>query len=335
MSPRPHFSVVGSGLLAITLLLSLLWVPFPFRSFLWIAIYNFAHVVLFALLAILLVIVSRHLFLHWPSQNGKHYAVASIGILILAVSSEMFQIFSSTRYPSVGDVLRDLIGGAYGLVWFVTVDRQCTGWSRWQQAPRNHLVRLGVFLLLLATLTPVIVWGNAYRHRAMQVPVLCQFTSGWEMLFVSTKGSDLQVVSPPSGWAKSPGDKVGRVVFHPVRYPSVRITQPYPEWRGFGYFAVDIFSELPEEHTIVLRIHDQQHNWQYEDRFNTAITVAPGFNRIRIPLNEIRNAPAGREMDLSAIQSVVFFAVSPSESFVLYFDNIRLGYDKEAFGENS
>ena len=69
MSPRPHFSVVGSGLLAITLLLSLLWVPFPFRSFLWRAIYNFAHVALFALLAILLVIVSRHLFLHWPSQN--------------------------------------------------------------------------------------------------------------------------------------------------------------------------------------------------------------------------------------------------------------------------
>ena len=115
----------------------------------------------------------------------------------------------------------------------------------------------------------------------------------------------------------------------------MRITQPYPEWRGFGYFAVDIFSELPEERTIVLRIHDQQHNWQYEDRFNTAITVASGFNRIRIPLNEIRNAPAGREMDLSAIQSVVFFAVAPSESFVLYFDNIRLGYDKEAFGENS
>ena len=56
--------------------------------------------------------------------------------------------------------------------------------------------------------------------------------------------------------------------------------------------------------------HDQMNNREYKDRFNTSIMVAPGFNRIKIPINKIRRAPVGREMDLATIHTVMFWVGS-------------------------
>ena len=120
----------------VILLLSLLLIPFPWQSFLWSASNDFAHVVLFALLAIVLVLILRNLFIDRPFPHRKSYALAGMGILVLAVSSEMVQVFTSTRNPSVGDLIRDLIGGGCGLAWFATVDRQGRGWSRWPAIAR-------------------------------------------------------------------------------------------------------------------------------------------------------------------------------------------------------
>ena len=46
----------------------------------------------------------------------------------------------------------------------------------------------------------------------------------------------------------------------------------------------------------------------YADRFNIALTITPGEHRIEIPLETIRLAPHGREMDLGRIRGVGVFA---------------------------
>ena len=93
---------------------------------------------------------------------------------------------------------------------------------------------------------------------------------------------------------------------------------------GYSYFKLDIFSELPTTQLVTIRIDDLHHNNEYTDRFNKSVTIAPGLNHIQIPIDDIRLALVGREMDLSAMKAVLLFAVNPPEEFMLYVDSIRL-----------
>jgi hypothetical protein len=181
-----------------------------------------------------------------------------------------------------------------------------------------------VVLVLGIILLPVLGWGYSYWDRALRFPSLCQFSTGWEMRFVKAADSELLVVVPPVGWKKSAEDLVGQVVFHPKKYPGIRVEEPYPDWRGYTTLQLDIFSERPMTQSLAIRIDDAHHNNEHSDRFSKRLTISPGLNHIQIPLDDIRTAPVGREMDLSSIRRVLLFAVNPPEEFTLYLDNIRL-----------
>lgn len=306
-------------------ILSLLFIPVHSHTFLSKAVNNFSHVPLFGLVAILLLKGSRMVFpiLSWPAI--RHYMVAILGVLALALLTEALQSLSATRQAEVSDILLDLVGATCGLALFFTYDRQLSGkYVQWQHFPRNAILRFCVVVLLGVMLQPVVVWAYAYWDRASRFPSLLQFSSEWEMKFVRVSDSELQVVAPPNGWKKSAEDPVGQVVFHPKTYPGIRIDEPYPDWRGYANFQLDIFSEWPTPQSITIRIDDLHHNNEHSDRFNKAITISPGLNPIQISLDAIRQAPVGRELDLTAIKTVLLFAVNPPEAFSLYLDNIRL-----------
>lgn len=306
-------------------LLSFLFIPVPSHTFLWKAVNNFAHVPLFGIVAILLLNVSRMLFTVWSWPPIRYYVVAITGALALALLTEVLQSFGATRHPEVSDVVYDLVGAMCGLGLFFTYDPQVSGkWVPWRQFPRNAVMRLGVVLVIGITLLPVVGWTYAYWDRASRFPSILQFASDWEMKFVKASDSKLQVVTPPVGWKKSAEDLVGLVAFHTRTYPGIRIEEPYPDWRGYAYFQLDIFSKLPNPQSIVIRIDDLHHNNEHSDRFNKAVTISPGLNHIQIPIDDIRLAPVGREMDLRAMKAVLLFAVNPREEFTLYLDNIHL-----------
>jgi len=286
---------------------------------------NFAHVPLFALVAMLLLRGARI----WNNATSwapsRHYGFAMVGVLGLALLTEALQSLSGTRHPEVSDVGRDMLGATCALGWSLTYDQQAFGkWAQWQQFPRSVVIRSCVVLLLGFTLLPVAGWTYAYWDRAMRFPALLQFSSYWEMKFVKASDSDLHIVLPPAGWKKSTEDSVGLVVFHAETYPGIRINEPYPDWRGYTHFQLDIFSELATSQLISIRIDDIHHNNEHTDWFNKAITIMPGLNHIRVPMDEIRQAPVGREMDLRAIKAILLFAVNPPEEFSLYVDTIRL-----------
>lgn len=305
--------------------LSLLWIPVPSQTFLWKAANNFAHVPLFALVAILLLRVSRIWNKAATRTPLRHYRFAMAGVLAFALLTEALQSLSATRHPELSDVGRDLLGAICALGWSVTGDQQMSGkLAQWRKCPRSVMIRSCVMLILGLTLLPVAGWTYAYWDRAMRFPDFLQFSSYWEMKFVQVSDSDLHVVPPPAGWKKSAGDRVGLVVFHTKKYPGIRIAELYPDWRGYSSFQLDIFSELSRPQSMVIRIDDIHHNNEHSDRFNKVITISPGLNHIRIPIDDIRQALVGREMDLSAMKAVLLFAVNPPEAFSLYIDNVRL-----------
>jgi hypothetical protein len=323
-SSHNPYQTVGLGVLLVGTL-SLLLITVPTHTFFWKAVNNSGHVPLFMVVGILLLNISRLLTekLGWPPI--RHYAVAFGGVVVLALVTEALQSLIPMRKPQVSDVIYDGVGAMCGLGWSITTDHSLSGkWAQWRTFPRRMFIPCGVGLVMAMTFLPVVEWAYAYWDRANRFPSLLQFSSPWEMKFVTGSEIDVQIVPPPVGWGKSADDRVGQVVFHTKRYPRIGIAEPYPDWNGYSLFHVDIFSELPIPRPIAFRIEDQYRTYRYEDGFNKTVTIFPGLNQIQIPLDEIRLGPVGREMDLTAIKAVVLFARSPSEEFTLFLDNIHL-----------
>ncbi len=88
--------------------------------------------------------------------------------------------------------------------------------------------------------------------------------------------------------------------------------------------AITIVSDLDAPLPIAIRVHDAAHDQRYEDRFNRALTIAPGVNRITIALDDIRHAPDRREMDMRRIRGVLLFAYQRTQPTRLYLGPIRL-----------
>jgi len=305
--------------------LSLLFFTVPTHTFFWKAVNNSGHVPLFMVVSLLLLHLSRLLAekLGWPPI--RHYAVALGGVVILALMTEALQSLIPMRKPQVSDVIHDVLGAMCGLGLAITTDHSLSGkWAQWRTFPRRMLIPCGVVLVMAMTFLPVVEWTYAYWDRANRFPSLLQFASDWEMKFVNASDSHVQMVPPPLGWGKSADDRVGKVVFHTKKYPRIRLDEPYPDWEGYSYLHLDIFSELPALQPMIIRIDDQYNKYRSEDAFNKILTITPGLNPIQIPLDEIRLGPVGREMDLKAIKSIWLYARSPSEEFTLYLDNIHL-----------
>lgn len=323
-SSRSLVSMIGIALLLLGLL-SLLLLPVPAPTFLWKAVNNFGHVPLFGLVAILLLGLSRmlHASSGWP--NIRHYGIALLGVLVLALLTEALQSLNVSRQASSSDVFHDLLGAICGLGLFLTYDTHLSGgWVQWRAFPRNVFLRLSVVLVLGVTLFPIFEWAYAYWDRGNRFPSILQFSSDWEVRFVKTLGSELQVVVPPLAWKKLTGDMVGQVVFQTKKYPRIRIEEPHPNWEGYSHFQLDIFSELPTRQPIVIQIADQYPQNGYSGEFKKTLTIFPGLNEIQISLDEIRLGLVGREIDLSTIKGIMLFARNPSEEFRLYLDNIHL-----------
>ena len=117
---------------------------------------------------------------------------------------------------------------------------------------------------------------------------------------------------------------MARIAFEPADYSGWGIQGPFPDWSGRRALAFEVYSELSEPVRMTLRIHDRSHNQEYRDRYNMEFVIQPGVTQIRVPLGQVKGAPAGRQMDLAAIDGIGMFIVRPERSFVLYFDGFRL-----------
>ena len=312
-------------LLVLLGILSLLFIPMPSPTLLWNSLNNFAHLPLFALVMILLVKVSRTWNLFPQGKVGRQYRFAWIGAVVLACITEGLQSFSETRHFEYSDIVQNLLGAMCGLGFLLTYDEHLSGkWARWRQFPQSTLMRLGIFIIIVNALVPTLVWAYAYWDRAKRFPKILEFSTNLEMKFVKSVDSKLGVGHPPDGWKKLSEDQVGKVIFYPKTYPRIRLDDPFPDWRGFTYFSLYIFSTLSKPQPIVIQIVDNHYQKKSSDQYNKAFTILPGLNQIRIPLEDIRRAPKAREMDMSAIKRIMFYARKPRESFVLYIDDLRL-----------
>lgn len=293
-------------------LLILIVVPFFFvggpdalSSALLNNVWNFGHIIFFAVF--MLLIQSFLSLVRWKDWLLVTLLAIGVGIVI-----EFFQHFVG-RDSSWDDVLHNLFGVWLGLFW----GQKPTPWV-WA-------LRFTSLAFVLPSLSLVLdrAWGDVAMRQ--QFPLVNSFESRHEMQQVRVSAALASVLQT---------DRVVRhghlsllVTLSTKKYAGISLLGPYGDWSYYQFLVMDFYNPDPERLELVIKISDYQHDAgtnQYGDRFNYPVVLMTGWNQVRIDLNDIRDAPAGRSMQMDRITGFSIFALQLPIPREFYWDNIRL-----------
>ena len=284
----------------------LLFVPMPIAAtYASRTIENAGHTPLFFLVTLGLL-----LYLRDDSRftGARLYAVAGLVGAGAGFMSEVIQR-PLARDASWEDVAADAIGVVLALAVYAMFERR-TALKRW-----HRFVAFVVAISCVAIFaTPIVRMARAYVHRNGQFPVLADFHSRIELYWTLSVGVNREIV-----------DDALEVNFGAEEFPGVAFHEPVPDWRSYKTLAIDVENPDPEPLRLVVRVHDRRHNRMFADRFNRNFTLAAAERRtLRIPLEDIRNAPRGRVMDMAHISDITLFKGTSEGSLRLRIHSLRL-----------
>jgi len=259
------------------------------------AFWNLGHIAYFALFAWLL--------LQWDvlrrQTRWQQWMWVLTASLLLGGAIEVLQL-GTRRSADVEDILRDLGGSLLVLAFYPGL------------LGTGRLLRRGLRgLVLVLLLWESMPFGRAlidagFAHR--QFPVLADFSTPFELDRWSG-GAKLRVVEAEDG----------RPALHmtllPGDYSGASLKDFPGDWSGFAALVIELDLLSDEPLRLTVRVHDRQHEngpraFEFGDRFNRSLLLQPGRNRLRIPLESVLQAPAGRNMDMDRIVDVTLFASS-------------------------
>lgn len=315
----------GRGLLFLAGVVVLLWILMvgrpPRPTLMWKEAYDLGHIPLFGLMAVFLLEASRSLLRGRGISGGNHYLIAFVSVAVISLLTELAQFGLPGREAQARDAVHNMIGAGCFLALRAVWDSR-----RWEGRDDVHrrLLFAAAILVLLLAFWPMMVLFWHYAMRTAAFPTLADFESSWQQPFLHAPRVDREVVPAPAGWKDRSGEPVTRVIFRPLPWPGIIVREPYPDWTEYRTLRFQVYSELDRQRPVVLWIEDEGHIDRRSDRYERVFTVEPGLNDYSVPLEEIRSAPAGREMVLSRISFMMLFTRRPSETFVLYVGDIWL-----------
>lgn len=269
---------------------------------------NFAHGPVLGCVAALLLLLIRDDIRRsrWPLW--RQYGTAFLVAVALGGLTELAQI-PAGRDASWMDWRSDAMGAAAFLGLSMALDSRVRGW----------FVRIGgvaIGLILLAVHgAPLMEVAGAYLRRNAAFPVLQDFTQRRDGDFMEPRWSDIDWRPLPAPWARRPGEMALWIQFRPGPWPGVDFFEPRPDWSVYRYLLLDVTNPTAAVLPLRLRVNDVRHDQQLNDRFNATLPVAPMTRQVlRIPLAEVRGAPAARPMDMSNIADLLFFREDGRES---------------------
>ena len=298
-------------------------VQLPDDTFFQRELNNSGHTPLFGLVALMVLALSRLSLMSFRWPPHWHYGIALVLSSVLGLFSELIQM-AGPRDADLIDFIRDLAGILSFLAIhysFGSIDK-----SRGQQRSRRIRLRVGLSgaILLLGSLVPLGLVGGSYLHRDQAFPRIADFESYWENLFLLPNDADLRILPNPVNLNDTIDNNAVEVILGLTKYPGLVLSEVYPDWRGYKFLTFEVFSKRTDTISLEARINDIRHNKTYYDRFNRPLAIAPGLNKFRISLEDVKKAPRSREMEMDQMRAFVLFAISPTESFTFYIDNVIL-----------
>jgi hypothetical protein len=305
---------------AAALILIQIFVRGPGQRLLWSEVLNAGHAPLYGLVAVAILHVLEPGGGRREGPRVRLYLLALLLTVAAGVLAELIQGVTGGDADPM-DVARDAAGASAFLLAVSAFD---PGLFHSRIRAHRPAAILLAALTLAVTFASVTSTAADFLQRDAAFPMLCEFETHWGRRFISENKVRMEICAPPEGWTDPPSSGVARLTFQSGRYPGLAIREPHPDWRGFKELVFEVFSDNPEPIELDLRIHDRDHNNEYSDRFNRALTIEPGTNRISIALQDVESAPRGRRMNMSRIQALALFADHPGAPFVLYLDDLRL-----------
>lgn len=313
------------GTAALAGIAALLWILVagrpPHPTLLWMEIFNLGHIPLFGMVALLALVATRAFLPKGPGRPLRHYLLAFVVVALISLVSEIAQINMASRQVEVQDAVHNLLGAICFLVIRSAFDPLL--WESQARAPRGLLLVAASLALFVAS-WPLIELGWHYGMRRAAFPRIVDLDSGWQRPFISAQRADIGLVPAPEAWTEKSGRRVSVITFPQNPWPGVTVRELYPDWTEMKAYRMQVFSTRDHPVHLTLRIEDSLHNYRRNDRFNRTLTIEPGLNDVSIPLQEIRDAPAGREMDLSQIWRLILFTSRPEEPLQLHISDIWL-----------
>lgn len=301
---------LGALLVGLVLICPLFFVGGPdvYSSVLLNNLWNYGHVIFFAA-ALLLAVLIR------PIPFGRAWLWIVLAIFILGVLIEFVQNFIG-RDASWSDIAHNILGAFIALCWG-------------QRATGSRYLLIGLRVLSVILMAPM-MWLSAqliYSNWQMrtQFPLINSFETRYELRQLANIGAHVSW-SKSSNYASS-GEFSLAVKLTADPYSGIKWVGRYGDWSRYSFFAVDVYNPSEEEMQVVLKIADLQHDRgsnALDDRFNHRISLNPGWNNLRVAMDEIRNAPARRKMRIDEVNCLEIFAINLPKPQVIYIDNLRL-----------
>jgi hypothetical protein len=274
-------------------------------------VWNLGHVLLFAVGGYLLI-------RDWKYLARKSFAVQAIVImvicLIVGTATELIQV-NFDRTPDIGDLGRDILGGLIAVLFFTP--------SRLHISKKQlKLFQTMLVLFLLLAMLPLARSLSDELLAQNQFPLLSDFETPFEIY----RWDAYSEISTDNTIARS-GNSSLKLKLTTEKYSGVFLKYFPSDWTGYKNLSFSIYIPDVDSLMISCRINDAQHrkkNYHYSDRYNNRYYLSTGWNDISIPLENIKNAPKTRFMDIAKIELFGIFAVRLPNPRIIYIDNVRL-----------
>lgn len=272
-------------------------------------LWNLGHVLFFAIFAIL---VYYHLLPGYVSSFAG-ICLSFISVIVLGWGIEIAQLGVGNRTVGWDDFFRDLAGA--GIVFFWRA-----GSSVNYRIPRI-VSKMTAFIITAICLFPLsYALIDEYRAR-QEFPRL----SGFERRLELGRWKDAERIRQV-GHPVRKGKYSAEIRLTTNKYSGVSLFYFPEDWRGKKALAFSVYNPGSQVE-LSFRVHDRLHSGEkqlYQDRFNGMRVLSGGWNDIVIPMDAIRDAPAGRKMDLAHIRGFGLFVMEQPEDRLLYLDDVRL-----------
>ncbi len=173
--------------------------------------------------------------------------------------------------------------------------------------------------LLVPSLTALYYEARFQFNLNQQFPVLAGFESS-----IETYGHRAAEISPQY---YTQGKYSLKVELTTREYTGVVFNRLINDWSSYNSFSFDIYNPDPRAFTMTVRVNDVEHQasgWATQDRFNRSLNLVQGWNHFTFSLEDIKNAPQNRKMDLTQVLWLEFFTGKLPTPRTIYLDNVRL-----------
>jgi len=297
------------GLLAFVLLFR---VPSASHRFVW-KLLDAGHIPLFGLVSLAFLRIVKQTD-RPPGRAVYPYLAAWLLTVLAGAGVEGFQAFLPGRHVEIGDVLHNALGAA----GFLAI--ACVHAHREVPAGIRLAVTTGACLLMAGAFVPAALATLDAFHMVRDFPVIASFERVGEL----SRWGALDAATSPSRRHTTDGTRSLEVRLRPGPYPGIGTRDLVRDWRGYDRLQFDAYLEGDHPLGLTVRVDDAVHDDRLEDRYNGRFTLRPGSNHVEIPLEDLRRAPAGREMDLETIVFLCIFSDALREPRTFTLDNIRL-----------